>query len=108
MRQLLLSHLVSKLNSLDIYNIFIDMKTQISKCFVSAHTVMDRVCSNAEFLFLTFFLSWRGDGDNNNYNKMCSYIFYVVVSLRTVVVFVTSFLRSVSCIYVCGKVNVCL
>ena len=55
MRQLLLSHLVSKLNSLDIYNIFIDMKTQISKCFVSAHTVMDRVCSNAEFLFFNFF-----------------------------------------------------
>jgi len=103
MRQLLLSHLVSKLNSLDIYNIFIDMKTQISKCFVSAHTVMDRgVFKRRVFVFQLFFLSWRGDGDNNNnnYNKMCSYIFYVVVSLRTVVVFVTSFLRSVSCIYV--------
>ena len=40
--------------------------------------------------------------------KCVRIFFYVVVSLRTVVVFVTSFLRSVSCIYVCGKVNVCL
>ena len=34
----------------------------------------------------------------------CVRIFFVV-SLRTVVVFVTSFLRSVSCIYVFGKVK---
>lgn len=61
MRQLLLSHLVSKLNSLDIYNIFIDMKTQISKCFVSAHTVMDRgVFKRRVFVFQLFFFLGEG------------------------------------------------
>jgi hypothetical protein len=60
----LLSHLVSKLNSLDIYNIFIDMKTQISKCFVSAHTIiMDRVFFFKRRVFVfSFFFSFLERG----------------------------------------------